>query len=189
MLSSGAHFFKALAARWSAEGLTGNYDTERWAIRERYSWKHRRFVSSCTYKCKLPRGAHITHLAPLYLKPPMQNTAPLQAAHARTVSGWPVRLWRASQSRNLTRQLFPNPSRWKPFRHCENITFVLWPRMFNFFFPFSRLSYVWETTSLRSPGSLRRTQELRRLRRRKVTPRMRRGKSDPDELSKQSVTF
>lgn len=62
MLSSGAHFFKALAARWSAEGLTGNYDTEGWAIRERYSWKRRRFVSSCTYKCKLPRSGHLTHL-------------------------------------------------------------------------------------------------------------------------------
>lgn len=28
MSSYGAHFFEALAAWWSAEGLTGNYDTE-----------------------------------------------------------------------------------------------------------------------------------------------------------------
>lgn len=37
------------------------------------------------------------------------------------------------------------------------------------FFPFSRLSYVWETTSLHSHVSLGKTQELHRLRR-KVMP-------------------
>lgn len=66
--------------RW---GPDRNYDTERWAIRERYSWKHRCFVSSCTYKCKLPRSAHITHSAPLYLKPPSQHLAPPRRQHTR----------------------------------------------------------------------------------------------------------
>ena len=55
MLSSEAHFFKALAACWSAQGLTGNYDTARWAIWECYSWTHTRFpgpeVCVCVCVC------------------------------------------------------------------------------------------------------------------------------------------
>lgn len=79
ILSLEAHFFKALAAWWSAEGLTGNSDTACWAIWGGcYSWKHTQSPPlnsslfgvgrSTVYECKLPQRSHITHLKPVCLE-------------------------------------------------------------------------------------------------------------------------